>query len=155
MDAIDRVLKRADKRGIDAPAGELFQGKTIFDQAAELTIGELNMGVTFAKMSSRDSARQIPEKEDHIVPLGLGHLVASYANGLPVKLSTTVQKVIRHRDGVLIETNKGLFAARTLLVTVSTGVLKSGAIKFDPPLPQWKQDAINALPMGLLNKIAL
>ena len=87
--------------------------------------------------------------------MGLGHLVASYANGLPVKLSTTVQKVIRHRDRVLIETNKGLFTARTLLVTVSTGVLQSGAIKFDPPLPQWKQDAIDSLPMGLYDKIAL
>jgi len=40
-------------------------------------------------------------------------------------------------------------------VTVSIGVLQSGMIEFDPPLPQWKQDAIDALPMGLLNKIAL
>ena len=72
-----------------------------------------------------------------------------------MKLSTVVEKVIRHKDEVIIETNKGLFKARTLLVTVSTGILQSGVIKFDPPLPQWKLDAIDALPMGLLNKIAL
>ena len=155
MEAIDCILKRADKNGVDAPSGSLFQGKTIFDRAAEVIIGELTMGVNFAKMSSRDAARQVPEKDCNLVPSGLGNLVASYADGLPVKLSIAVQKVIRHRDWVIVETNRGQYTARTLLVTVSTGVLQSGVIEFDPPLPQWKQDAIDALPMGLLDKVAI
>jgi len=83
----------------------LFQGKTIFDFAAEMDRGDMTMGVSFAKMSSRDSALQIEEAEDHVVPLGIGHLVASYADGLPVKLSTAVQKVIRHKDWVIIVTS--------------------------------------------------
>ncbi len=33
-----------------------------------------------------------------------------------------------------------------------TGVLKTGAIQFDPPLPAEKQNAIESLGVGLLNK---
>jgi len=31
----------------------------------------------------------------------------------------------------------------------------AGKLGFHPPLPQWKLDAIAALPMGLLNKIVM
>ena len=41
-----------------------------------------------------------------------------------------------------------------MLVTVPLGVLKSQAITFQPPLPEWKQQAINNLGFGLLNKVA-
>ena len=34
-------------------------------------------------------------------------------------------------------------------------MLGSGSIRFDPPLPDWKQEAIAAIPMGLLAKIPL
>ena len=34
----------------------------------------------------------------------------------------------------------------------STGVLKSGAVQFDPPLPTAKHTAIERLGVGLLNK---
>ena len=60
-----------------------------------MTIGDIHMGVNFEKLSSREGARQIPIQEDSVVPSGLGHLVASYADGLPVQLLTVVQKVIR------------------------------------------------------------
>jgi monoamine oxidase len=38
---------------------------------------------------------------------------------------------------------------------VPLGVLKSGAIEFDPPLPQRKQQAIDQLGMGASNKLVL
>ena len=41
------------------------------------------------------------------------------------------------------------------LVTVPLGVLRSRALAFDPPLPREKQDAIDQLRMGLLNKVYL
>jgi len=41
------------------------------------------------------------------------------------------------------------------VISVSLGVLKSGSIKFSPTLPEWKQEAIDALQMGLMNKIVL
>lgn len=56
--------------------------------------------------------------------------------------------------GVAVETPQGSLRAGACVVTVSTGVLASGAIRFDPPLPLAVEAAIHALPMGLLNKIA-
>ena len=42
-----------------------------------------------------------------------------------------------------------------MLVTVPLGVLKSGRIAFEPPLPQYKQVAIQKVPMGCVNKFLL
>lgn len=42
-----------------------------------------------------------------------------------------------------------------LLCTVSLGVLKSNAIAWEPPLPKWKQDAVEKLGFGLLNKCVM
>ena len=40
-----------------------------------------------------------------------------------------------------------------VVVTVPLGVLKSKQIRFVPPLPSWKQNAVSALGFGLLNKV--
>jgi lysine-specific histone demethylase 1 len=42
-----------------------------------------------------------------------------------------------------------------VLVTAPLGVLKKGAISFNPPLPQAKQAAISRLGFGVLNKLVL
>jgi len=57
--------------------------------------------------------------------------------------------------GVRIETARGTIRAAACIVTVSTGVLASGAIRFTPALPHPVQAAIAGLPMGLLSKVAL
>ncbi|KAJ9615328.1 hypothetical protein H2200_001403 [Cladophialophora chaetospira] len=51
-------------------------------------------------------------------------------------------------DGQSIEADKVVFAA-------PLGVLKEQSIQFDPPLPQWKRDAIRRMGFGLLNKVVL
>ncbi|KAK1739484.1 flavin monoamine oxidase family protein [Skeletonema marinoi] len=42
--------------------------------------------------------------------------------------------------------------AKTALVTVSLGVLKAGNIKFTPSLPAWKQEAIDGMGFGVMDK---
>jgi len=42
--------------------------------------------------------------------------------------------------------------AERVLVTVPLGVLKAKSIDFVPPLPQWKQEAIDMIGFGVLNK---
>lgn len=73
----------------------------------------------------------------------------------PAELGTAVAAIDWGGAGVRIETNRGTLAAAAAIVTVSTGVLASGAIRFEPALPDPVATAIRALPMGLLTKIAL
>ena len=46
-----------------------------------------------------------------------------------------------------------IYRADAVLCTVPLGVLKSGALTFHPPLPEWKQQAVNNMGFGLLNKV--
>ena len=51
------------------------------------------------------------------------------------------------------ETAKGTVQARAVIIAVPTNVLASGAIRFDPPLPIAKQEAIYNIPLGNAEKI--
>ena len=48
-----------------------------------------------------------------------------------------------------------LLTAPRVLITVPLGVLKSNAIQFLPELPEWKQNVIHKMGVGLLNKCLL
>ena len=51
-------------------------------------------------------------------------------------------------DGEVIEADE-------VVLTTPLGVLKSDVIDFDPPLPNWKQGAIDRMGFGLLNKVCV
>jgi monoamine oxidase len=55
--------------------------------------------------------------------------------------------------GVAIGGTRGVLRAGACVVTVSTGVLASGAIRFTTPLPDAHLAALADLPMGLLSKV--
>ena len=71
-----------------------------------------------------------------------------------IRLNTPAVSV-RWDDGVTVMTPRESFQARSCIVTVSTGVLAAGAIRFDPALPGATKNAIAGLPMGLLSKMAV
>ncbi|KAF2736660.1 hypothetical protein EJ04DRAFT_521872 [Polyplosphaeria fusca] len=52
-------------------------------------------------------------------------------------------------------TNGEVFDADQIVLTTPLGVLKSGSITFQPPLPDWKQGVIERMGFGLLNKVIL
>ncbi|KAF2468199.1 lysine-specific histone demethylase 1 [Lindgomyces ingoldianus] len=52
-------------------------------------------------------------------------------------------------------TNGEVFEADQIVITTPLGVLKSGSIRFEPPLPEWKQGVIERMGFGLLNKVIL
>lgn len=57
---------------------------------------------------------------------------------------TKVTTIRTGKKKVEVVTDKGTFTGQHVIVTASLGVLKSGMITFEPPLPQWKVDAIQA-----------
>lgn len=51
--------------------------------------------------------------------------------------------------------NGEVFEADEVVLTTPLGVLKTDSIDFDPPLPSWKQGAVERMGFGLLNKVIL
>ncbi|KAF2636695.1 lysine-specific histone demethylase 1 [Massarina eburnea CBS 473.64] len=84
----------------------------------------------------------------------------------PTKLDVRFQSVLKtvHYNteeqeigkAVKVEcTNGEVFEADRVVLTTPLGVLKSGSVDFQPPLPDWKQDVIERMGFGLLNKVVL
>lgn len=77
-----------------------------------------------------------------------------------VMLDTAVGAVRRDANGVTIEARSAFgkpltIRARAAVVTFSVGVLQSGAVAFDPPLPASTRAALDGLVMGPVIKLAL
>ena len=90
----------------------------------------------------------------NLVPAqGVGAFVARRL-GTPVRLGVQADLVRWDGPGVAVETNRGVVRAGAAIVTVSTGVLARGGVRFSPALPLDVAAAVHALPMGLLSKVA-
>ena len=93
---------------------------------------------------------------DEIVPGGFRQLLTPLLSGFEVRTATPVTSVAHDASGVVVTTATGeAIAADRVLVTVPLGVLQAGSIAFDPPLPDSKQQSIDRLGMGVLEKVVL
>ena len=94
--------------------------------------------------------------------LGFGNLAATFAQSFSpkIKLNAKVTKINyqNSRKAIVSYTSDGVETrvfAKSVLVTVSLGVLKAGTINFIPPLPNWKQNAIDNMGFGVVNKVSM
>jgi monoamine oxidase len=94
-------------------------------------------------------------KGDGFVEEGYGTLLAHYRKGVPVKLNTIANEIKWDGKGVKVVTNKGTISANTCIITVSTGVLSSGKIKFTPKLSGQKYAAFEKIYMNNYLRVAL
>ena len=105
-------------------------------------------------LSAQDWHRNLLPPPNLMAPGGLGDFVARRLDGA-VCLNMPVQRIRWDGPGVSVEGPQGALRAAACIVTVSTGVLAAGGIRFYPALPPAVQDAVDGLPMGLLSKVAL
>ncbi|MBP0465062.1 FAD-dependent oxidoreductase [Roseomonas sp. PWR1] len=149
--AIDAAASdgRPDRPAAEAaPRGGRWDATVAHWEGAQICAAELS------RMSLRDFASTALDGPNMILREGVGGLVTRLAQGLPVRLDARVDRLRWGARGVVAEGAFGTVAARAAIVTVSTGVLAAGGIAFDPPLPATTRDAILALPLGLLTKVA-
>ncbi len=145
------------RRGPDASLAEAAAG---FDDPWLQTIlfweASLIAAADARDLGLADWRLNLLEGRNMTIAGGLGDFVARRLGSAAgeIRLGAPVRR-IAWDGGVRAETPAGTLRARAAIVTVSTGVLASGGIAFDPPLPERVQRAIAALPMGLLSKIAL
>lgn len=94
--------------------------------------------------------------KDFRLERGYSTLLARMALGLDIHLNTTVKRISYHRRGAVVETIDGTrFSADAVIITLPLAVLKKGDVEFNPPLPDWKQEAIDILGAGKVDKVIL
>lgn len=108
--------------------------------------------------SLRDWRRNALEGSNLVPQGGIGAFVERRLGaGLDIRRNMPVTRLRWNGLGgrVSADTAGGTLTARAAIVTASTGVLASGAIAFDPPLPFEVGQCLDAMPMGLAMKVAL
>ena len=118
-------------------------------------------GVQGAPADSIDLAEWYPREATGVNAMLVGGyrtLVQNAAAGLDVRLNCAVEAIAHNAAGVTLHTTAGTLTADAVIVTVPLSLLKTGRLRFDPPLPPARQAAIDAIGFGgdaVLNKIFL
>ena len=154
-DSVRYALAEAGDAGLDISAAQAVKNVNgPWKNTAELMIGPWEMGKDFDEFSSLDWWNSAGGK-DYFCSTGYGTLVAHYGAGIPVSLNTAVTGINWNDQDVAVETTSGTIRPKAVILTVSTGVLSSGAIRFTPKLPLVKRESFESISMGLYNHIAL
>ena len=140
--SVEEALMRIDPDIVNDPLGRWILS-AYFEFSIGAGISDISAANGF-ETSSFDGA-------DVILTEGYDSIIAPLAAGLDIRLNTSVSEIWYDDDGVEVDGER----ADYVVCTVPLGVLKSGKITFDPPLPRELQDAIDQIGFGSVTKIAM
>lgn len=152
---IEKAMNKAGRKGRDVPARDVVPPDLSWAGPVQAWLGPMDYGVEFDQISTLEDWNGRSDQPSAFVREGLGTVVAEEARGLPIRLNTAARHIDWSGTGVTVETDEGSIRAKAALVTVSTGVLAAGGLRFTPDLPIERREAIHAAPMGLLMKVPL
>lgn len=152
----NRAIDEAGRGKLDTSCASVLP-KDLGDWAgaAEFMLGASFAGKDLKELSAIDKSRAQDRNAAIACRQGLGTLIARLGEQAPVALSTPASRIVWSNRDVSVETPSGKIAARAAIVTVSTNVLTSGAIKFGPDLPKRALDAASKLSLGSYDHIVL
>jgi monoamine oxidase len=148
--AIDDVARRADIPSEQVVPNDLGDWRS----TVEFVLGPYACAKDLTQVSSFDFAHAAERNTAAFCKQGFGALLAGLAQGLAVQFVTPA-KTVSNRNGIAVETPKGTITARTAIVTVPTGVVASGGLRFNPELGHHEIDAFGRMSLGSYDHIAL
>ncbi len=150
--AIGDVARKAD-----AGSAASALPKDLGDWAGTVNfiLGPAGLSKDLSEASVRDLALMTSRLSEVACRHGLGGLLTTLGAGLPVALATPATRIVWGGREITVETPAGRIATRAVVLTVSSNVLASGAIKFAPELPKRLGDAAARLSLGSCDRIAL
>lgn len=134
------------------PIANLATGDRTLAQA--LIVPAIEMAEEPGRLSLVDYA-SLGKGRDLLVEGGLGTYIATLADGLPIRLNTPVETIFWGGAGVELSGNFGRLVAKACIITIPTQVLAGGGVRFNPPLPSRTAQALDDLPLGVMNKIGV
>jgi len=151
QEAIDVSLKDSLTDASQAMKRALFWNMSYLEYA-------LNSDLDAVNNNSWDADDEFSFDGPHcMVEGGIGSLAGNLVKGVEkLHLSKKVTRVEYGDRGVRVLCEDGMaLAGDACLITVPLGVLKSKMIEFEPELPNEKNEAIQRLSYGLLDKVVL
>ncbi|MFB6446268.1 flavin monoamine oxidase family protein [Bradyrhizobium tunisiense] len=152
----NRAIDEAARAKLDSSCASVLP-KDLGDWAgaAEFMLGAGFAGKDLKELSAIDKGRAQDRNAAIACRQGLGTLITKLGEQAPMALSTPASRIAWSNRDVSVETQAGKIAARAVIVTVSTNVLISGAIKFTPDIPKRTLDAASKLGLGSYDRIML
>jgi monoamine oxidase len=152
----NRAIDDASRGKADVSCASVLP-KDLGDWAAtvEFLLGANATGKDLKELSAIDKIRAQDRSSALACRQGLGTLIAKLGEGVPISLATPATRLSWSGRDVTVETQAGKIAARAAIVTVSSDVLTSGALKFAPDLPRRMLDAASKVSLGSYDHIAL
>ncbi len=151
----NRAIDEAARKGDLSCAAALPKDLGDWAGTIDFILGAYATGKDLKDLSALDQFRAQDRAIDVASRQGLGALMVKLGDGVPVALSTPATRISWSGRDIGVETAAGRIAARGIIVTVSSNVLASGAIKFTPELPRRQLDAASKLSLGSYDRIAL
>ena len=155
-----RSVERKEGRHISIQEALRHVDPTIEEDAIRQYFVRQNIEFDYGGPASTISGADFDHDEEYkggdFIPVeGYKPIVDSLAKGLDIELGVQVQTIEYDTEGVTLHTNRGLYYADKVICTIPLGVLKSGAVSFEPALSESKQTAIERLGWGAVNKVGL
>jgi monoamine oxidase len=152
----NRAIDDASRGRVDVSCASVLP-KDLGDWAAtvEFLFGANATGKDLKELSAIDKIRAQDRSAALACRQGLGTLIAKLGEGLPISLSTPGIRLSWSGREVTVETQAGKIAARAAIITASSNVLTSGALKFTPDLPKRTLDAASKVSLGSYDHIVL
>jgi monoamine oxidase len=152
----NRAIDDASRGKADVSCASVLP-KDLGDWAAtvEFLLGANATGKDLKELSAIDKIRAQDRSAALACRQGLGTLIAKLGDGIPVSLATPATRITWSGRDVTVETAAGKVAARAAIVTLSSDVLTSGALKFAPDLPRRTLDAASKVGLGSYDHITL
>lgn len=118
---------------------------------------ESDWGADFTDVSAKYyfEAESLIGAQDLFVVGCYGKIIEHLLQGINVQLNQKVKTISQQNNRIYVTTENTNFDADAVVVTIPLGVLQTNEVTFTPSLPNAKQQAINRLKMGLLDKTIL
>ncbi|MCX7374153.1 MAG: NAD(P)/FAD-dependent oxidoreductase [Alphaproteobacteria bacterium] len=147
--AVARAASGPDRAIADViPRGGPWDATVAHWQGAQIQAMEVE------HLSAHDIAANSPDGSNLLPREGVGGVIARLAQGLPIRLDARVESLDWSGPHIIAQGGFGTLRARAAIITVSTGVLAAGGIRFTPALPATHAQAVHDLPVALLDKFA-
>ena len=148
------AIQAAGAAGEDVSIADVTERESVWTPYFD-HVSSLNTSADVDQASVLDEHRYNDTEENWPLKQGYGAMIARFGADVPVTLNAAVERIDWSGQRIRLTTAKGEISAAKVIVAVSTGILGGGDMGFAPALPDWKQAAIGALPLGNHNRICL